>query len=172
MSKKSLNTYDKALLKHEKCMGNLLSTVSYLCRFIRNETLKPNPRVYSTQEDFNSMYRIDLFEKMMKEDYIFNDYQALREMVIETSTNNMIQSRTLIEICLKNLNMYSSSIGSYLAVLKELLIIDDTYNNRRRELILGLPCVRVFSTYTKPNIKFGIQCDVTTDKPIYEYFPF
>ena len=164
MAKKA-SSYEKSLNLHEKTMNGLLKTVAHLAQYLYQQNLQN--KMMPSQEDTNALFRLDFYEKMAKENYIFNSYESLRKLMAIVCSNNLQFSTNIIIHCLKNLTMYNDSIISYLEVLKELCLLQDNFHGFRKDLILGVPTILKEVDYLNKQ-KFGLQCEGNINKPMYE----
>lgn len=168
MSKKA-PSYEKTYYAHEKVMHNLLSCSATLLEFLREEHDTGHPRVIISQHDQALFYNIQLFEKILKESYNFNQFKALRRLLVLLCKDNLKYSTVMINICLKSFGGYQdSSIVGFLEATKELLLIDDVYSLERRQLILGVPTIMVDREMHNKKLKFGLRAKNNLEKQMYE----
>lgn len=165
--KKKVSNFEKNIYQHEKTMDGLLKTVYHLSKYLKDQSVSGISSIVISKKDSQAIYQLAFFQKMMKENYIFNSFAALRGMVKVNCTDNIHYSELLIKECLKNLSMYSDTIVSYLEVLKELCLIDDGYKAQRKEMILGIPILMHETDFHKRN-KFGLQCEGNINKAMHE----
>ena len=121
---------------HEKSLTNVLSCINTLLRMqkgFEEQGMDLNP-------NFDYYKSIMFLEKIMKEDYRFDNYEALKKLITLFCTDNYNLTETIAKLALNGLAM-SPDVDSiaYLECIKALVLIDDEYSFKRLPLILGFP---------------------------------
>src|SRR3990167_1179383 len=97
---------------HEIVMDVLLRLVALLLQILKDHNQKlidagesSDIRELSTHE-LTILYSESFFEKMLKENYGFNNFKAIRRILTWVCTNNDSRSEKIITEVLKHLNYY------------------------------------------------------------------
>lgn len=114
------------------------------------------------------IYQLELYDKMLGENFSFNSYRSVRDLALIVCTNNESTSHMIINHCLKNLDYMKDNIMGYLELLKALALIKDEHTNSRRDLIFGHPCVTVDEDYSGKK-KYGVMTAYTITKPVVSF---
>lgn len=99
---------------------------------------------------------LEFYEKMLSENYYFNNYKTMRDLITTFCTNNLGLSKKIAASCFKNLTHYQENIFSYLEAIKELVLIEDQFSSLRRDAIFGFPTILDLKDFWK-KVKYGFQ---------------
>ena len=159
---------------HEQSLDPLLQLICQLLMVMRGY----NQEIYEkkldkefmqlTPEESQAVYSEEFYDKIMKENYAFNNFQSLRFLLMFNCTHNEMLSRVLIINILKNLAYWTEGNVSHLEAIKTLLLIEDEYSESRRDMILGVPAVLDDTDFQK-NLKFGFQNHRNLDRASVTY---
>lgn len=146
--------------EHEQAIEPLLKILHYCALFVRkhNETALAADLEEDMIDDacLHGMLYLEFYEKMLGENFYFNNYRAMRDLIKVFCSNNMSLSKKIAACCLKNLTHYQENIFSYLEALKELVLINDQFSTVRRESIFGFPTILDSKDFWK-KMRFGFQ---------------
>ena len=168
---RNVSTFEakSSFCQHEAVMDYVLRMVAHLYGTITNynrsltgEEAERNMILFSDGEG-QVMYSEPLYEKIMKEDYSFNSYKALKRLVHEVCFQNEVISVFLIGIVLKNLAFHQDIFISFLEALKEMVFIKDQFAGIRKDLIFGVPSIFTEIDFQK-NLKFGLQVNKSLER--------
>lgn len=148
---------------HEMCIDPLLRTLGTVVDYIVENKLHEE-----FETELNLLESVDFFEKMMGENFAFNEYKSMKKFIRTFCTNNLRLSKKIIAISLKNLNYYSENPFAYLESLKELVLIDDDYKKLRWEFVFGFPTIYESRDFHK-KLKFGFQINKNLSLPYLKY---
>jgi hypothetical protein len=107
-------------------------------------------------EVLSGLTSLDFYEKMLGENFYFNNYKAMKDLIKTFCINNFSLSKKIASCCFKNLTHYQENIFSYLEALKELVLIEDQFSGPRRDAIFGFPTILDLKDFWK-KIKYGFQ---------------
>lgn len=157
---------------HELVMDVLLRLVALLLQILKNhnqhliESQSNEPIWELSMHELGILYSESFFEKMLKENYGFNNFKAIRRILIWVCTNNDARSEKIITEVLKHLNYYlSENIAGYLECIKVLALIEDSYTEFRRDLIFGVPTVLFEQDYYTQVNRYGLGVHKSLKKP-------
>lgn len=114
------------------------------------------------------MQSIDFYDKLMCENYYFNNYKVLRCFIKLYCTHNLKLSKKIACLCMKSFTHYCDNIFPALEAIKELVLIEDQYSQIRREAIFGFPTVTEQKDFKK-HTKFGLQVNKDISKAVLKY---
>lgn len=119
-------------------------------------------------ESLSALQNLDFYEKMLGENFYFNNYKVLKGFIKLFCTDNMRLSKKIAIICIKNFTHYYDNILPCLESLKELVLIEDQFSKLRMECILGFPTVLDAKDFWKKP-KFGLQVHKDLSMPCIRY---
>jgi hypothetical protein len=108
------------------------------------------------EECLNGLMFLEFYEKILGENYYFNNYKAMKDLIKTFCTNNLRLSKKIASCCFKNLTHYQENIFSYLEAIKELVLIEDQISSIRRDAIFGFPTLLDMKDFWK-KVKYGFQ---------------
>jgi hypothetical protein len=146
--------------EHEQAIEPLLKILHYSAIFVK----KHNESAFTAdlEEDMidedvlNGLTYLDFYEKMLGENYYFNNHKAMKDLIKHFCTNNLSLSKKIAACCFKNLTHYQENIFSYLEAIKELVLIEDQFSGPRRDAIFGFPTILDLKDFWK-KVKYGFQ---------------
>lgn len=168
MSKKSAANDNKTYFYHEKALNPLLKTVAVLVEFIRDESLKDHQRVILDTESNCIIFHHDFYQKILKENYSFNQYKALKKLIRVVCENNEAMSKLMIQLSINKMSMFSEHLSGYLESLAVLASLQDSILESRLDLIFGTPTILSTENYTQSR-RFGLQCNKHLNQPMVEF---
>lgn len=110
----------------------------------------------------------DFFEKIMGENYNFDNYKSLRDLIDIFCRDNIKLSKKIILSCLKNMTHYVDNVFAYLEAIKQLALIQDEFSIVRRDMIFGFPTVAEIKDYGKV-YRYGFQIHKNLNMPAIRY---
>lgn len=158
----------------EKALSPLLSLFADLMIQLRaaaqNVTEETHAQLHAY---FNYFVRIELFTKILKEDYLFNNYEALKSLVSLMAFENQVISDQIAYFSLKAIASANDVdvIGS-LEAIRGLLSINDSLIAHRVKTIFGIPKLSEQSVVLSSNEKsfiYGLRKESSLKKSVYNY---
>lgn len=158
--------------EHEKTVDSILMVLSKIAYCLKTtEDVKSNSSSAEaeSEEDLLALLgNFEFYEKIMAENYCFNNYRSLRDLIQVFCKDDIKLSKKIIFTSLKNLTHYTDNVFSYLEALKELALIEDQYSSNRRDMIFGFPSVAELKDFGKV-YKFGFQVHRNLSMPSIRY---
>jgi hypothetical protein len=165
---------------HEQSLEPLLQLICQLLAVMKAHNQEifdkklDKPYIQLTPEESQAVYSENFYNKILKENYAFNNFQSLRFLIEFNCTHNEMLSRVLIINILKSLHYWSETNishfnTSHVEALKALLLIKDEYSEIRREITFGVPTVLDDVDFQRQR-RFGFQCHRALDKASVNYF--
>ena len=163
---------ENTLISHEQSLTHILNLIGLLLKnlsiTIKNseEEKKKNMINY-----YNFYANINLVEKIIKEDYFFDMYQGMHQIINVICFENLDLSQKIILICLKEIqfNRDVNYIG-YLEAISSLISINDKFQKTRIKMILGSAQLSdsIKMKNKKPVFFYGLQKELNLkNKKIY-----
>lgn len=158
---------------HEKSLTHLISLIALLLNKLKKGMITSNNGNKKKLKDYFSFFLNAKFVcKIMREDYKFNNYEGLHEIIKVVCENNLSLSRQIIYLALRELlkSNENESIG-FLEGFHALLSINDQFTEKRVKMILGSPKL-VDTTYTSKNrtlYSYGINKENSLKRAKYLY---
>ena len=158
--------------EHEKTVDSILSVLSKIAYCLKTtEEAKSNSssaEAESEEDPLAPLSNFEFYEKMMTENYCFNNYRSLRSLIQIFCKDDIKLSKKIIFTSLKNLTHYTDNVFSYLEALKELALLDDQYSPNRRDMIFGFPSIAELKDFGKV-YRFGFQVHRSLSMPSIRY---
>lgn len=166
--KKSTGLDTKSYCFHEKALDPLIKTVAILSSFAIEQSELNTPKIILDSDSYKAVCSYQFLEKILSENYGFNNFKAARIITKAICTNSENISLYFITHCLEKIShsVSDSSIG-YLEALKALAIIQDYYTKKRLELIFGFPCYK--TSKSGSSIKYGLQASQNLEHQMIEF---
>lgn len=158
--------------EHEKTVDPLLSVLSKIAYCLKTtEDAKSNSssaEAESEEDPLAPLSNFEFFDKIMSENYCFNNYRSLRSLIHIFCKDDIKLSKKIIFTSLKNLTHYTDNVFSYLEALKELALLDDQFAVNRRDMIFGFPSIQDLKDFGKV-YRFGFQVHRSLGMPSIRY---
>ena len=156
------------IITHEKSLTGVLSIIDLLLRI--QKSCEENGMEFNLS--FESYRSVSFLEKIMKEDYRFNNYEALKKLVILFCTDNQRLTEIICKLALNGLAM-SPDIDAiaYLECLYALLMINDKLTYKRIPMVLGYPRLSDCKTndHTKNVYIYGLAKENSLKKAVFNF---
>lgn len=162
-------------MEHEQALEPILKSLIYCSRFIidYNQKVKEEDR---PEDEIEAEYFVclrmeDIYEKILSEVYLFNSFESLRELIKIYCREDMGLSKRIIFNCFRGIVRPEESYG-YLEALKELLLLQDSKSDMRRDLVFGFPTIMEQKDLgNKMKIAFQINKDLLSSSLKYRSSP-
>jgi len=159
--------FEKSLSPLLSLLADLLGQLRVATQSVKQEV---NPQLYAY---FNYFVRIELFTKILKEDYVFNNYEALKSLIGLMAFENQSLSDQIAYFSLKSIASANDVdvIGS-LEAFRALLSIKDSFAVQRVKTIFGIPKLAEQSVFLSSNEKsfiYGLRKESSLKKSVYSY---
>lgn len=168
MAKKSTVSENKTYFYHEKALNPVLKTIAELVFFIKTESLQDTQRVVLDNYSNSVIFHHDFYQKILKENYNFNHYKAIKTLINAVCDCNEPMSKMMIQLCINKMSMFSEHLEGYLESLAVLVAIKDNISNARLDLIFGTPSVLSSQSYQQYR-RFGLQCSKHLNQSMVEF---
>lgn len=124
----------------EKALSPLLSLMHALMVQLQVAMNLRDENFVQLHTYYNYFLRSDFFAKMLKEDYLFNNFEAPKALVVTMATGNQGLSDQITFHCLKGVTSTSEldALG-FLEAIRALLSIKDSLAEHRIKTIFGVP---------------------------------
>ena len=126
---------------HEKSLTHILSLIALLLNQLKKGIENSTPENKKKLKDYYSFFTSPQFIlKIMKEDYKFNNYEALHEIIKIICYDNLSISRQVIYLSLRELlkSNENKAVG-FLEGFNALLLLEDKFIDKRIKMIIGSP---------------------------------
>lgn len=167
---KKPSAYDSkyGLSEHEQAVEPLLRALVHITNFIKTYNEQAAPEDAISWDAVRGLQSSEIYEKLMVENFNFNNYQTAKELVRHYCKGDFVLSKQIILVALKNMTVHSDNLQGFLECFKELLTIQDDFAIHRREMILGFPTIMDTKDYHK-KIRYGLSGNKNLTSPILKY---
>ena len=157
----------------EKALSPVLKLIQILFAYESQNTEKyPIFRQY-----IDRVSKLEIILKAIKEDYKFEDFDAVKNLAFVFCMNDKLVSELIICCCLKLMsNLSEIEIVGCMEVFRAALFINDQLTQYRLELVLGVPRLAESSSHDQTeekNFQYGLLRENSIKKPVWNYIsPF
>ena len=144
------------LISHEQSLTHIIYLIGLLLKNLYNTIQLTEMEKRDTMINYYNFYtNINLVQKIMKEDYLFDMYQGMHLILSVICFENLDLSQKIILECLKEIqfNREVNYIG-YLEAISSLMALKDKYQEKRFKMILGSPQLNDSIKLKKGKVKF------------------
>jgi ubiquitin carboxyl-terminal hydrolase 34 len=157
----------------EKSLSPLLSLIHVLILQLQAGLAARDDNYQHYLDYYKYFIRVELFTKILKEDYSFNNFEALKGILSVMAFENQSLSDQAAYICLKGIASSSDAdtLG-YLEAIKSLLSINDDSSFHRIKTIFGIPRLNeqgVILSSNKKSFLFGLSKESYLKKAVFSY---
>jgi hypothetical protein len=165
--------YKSVYYMHEQALDHCVRMVGHLLSYVRAHNdefwlTKKGALIHLQPNENEVIYSDHLYDKLMKENFVFNNYKSLKRLLAFGCFQNEVLSTVLLVNILRNLSYGLENCVSYLEALRELVYIKDDFVAYRRELVFGVPTVLDEVDFQR-HLKFGFQINKNLERQSVNY---